>query len=93
MDPSPPAPEAPARRGSSRRWVFAAIAAIVLGFALYRAINPYDERGYVAIPHGDHEHWVPRDRDPSVSISNFPSVPPGPNERILPEGRVVPIEQ
>jgi hypothetical protein len=93
MDPSPHAPEAPARRGSPRRWVFAAIVAIVLGFALFRAINPYDERGYVAIPHGDHEHWVPRDRDPNVSISNFPSIPPGPNERILPDGRVVPIEQ
>jgi len=92
MDPSPHAPAAPARRGSARRWVFAAIATIVLGFALYRAINPYDERGYVAIPHGDHEHWVPRDRDPNVSISNFPGVPPGPNERILPDGRVVQVE-
>jgi len=76
---------------SIRRVVLGLIIAVVLGLALYHAIEPYDERGYVGIPHGDHEHWVPRDRDPNVSISNFPTSPPGPNERITPDGRVVPL--
>lgn len=80
-------PEHSARR---RRWIAAGIAAFVLALALWSAINPFGEEGYVAISHGDHTHYVPEDRDPDVSISNFPTTPPGPDERILPDGRVVP---
>lgn len=83
----------PQNRRIVRRLILGVIVAVVLGLALMNAIDPYDERGYVAIPHGDHSHWVPRDRDPNVSISSFPVVAPGPNERILPDGRVVPITQ
>ncbi len=82
---APSAPAAPRRR----RIAFG-IAVLFLLFALWSALNPFGEKGYVAISHGDHTHYVPEDRDPNVSISNFPSTPPGPDERILPDGRVVP---
>lgn len=75
-----------------RRIIVGVIVIFVIGLALSKALDPYDERGIVAIPHGDHNHYVPKDRDPNVSISNFPTVPPGPNERILPDGRVVPMQ-
>jgi hypothetical protein len=92
--PSSQPPVQPARRPTSwRKWLFLAVAAVVVSLAVYNAVNPYDERGYVPIPHGDHVHWVPRDRDASVPISNFPTVEPGPNERLLPDGRVVPIQR
>jgi hypothetical protein len=88
----PPKSQAETRRSKPLRfWVVLAIIAVIVSLALYHAIEPYDERGIVAIPHGDHNHYVPRDRDPEVSISNFPTIPPGPNERITPDGRVVPI--
>lgn len=83
----PPSPEQAVPR---RRWIAIGIAAVVLALAFWSAINPFGEKGYVAISHGDHTHYVPEVRDPEVSISNFPSVPPGPDERILPDGRVVP---
>jgi hypothetical protein len=86
---TPPVSEAPVRRSSIRKWIVGAIIAFVLALAFYGAVEPYDERGYVAVPHGDHSHYVPRDRDPNVSISDFPTSPPGPNERIMPDGRVV----
>jgi hypothetical protein len=36
-----------------------------------------------------HSHYVPRDRDPDVPLENFPTSPPRPNERIMPDGTVV----
>ncbi len=83
----PEAPPAAAVR--RRRWVLIGIAAFFLALAFWSAINPFGDQGYVGISHGDHTHYVPEDRDPEVSISNFPSTPPGPDERILPDGRVV----
>ena len=73
-----------------RRWIALGIAGFFLLLALLSALDPFGDKGYVGISHGDHTHYVPEDRDPDVSISNFPSEPPGPNERILPDGRVVP---
>ncbi len=72
-----------------RRWVLLGIGGFFLALALWSALNPFGDRGYVGISHGDHTHYIPEDRDPEVSISNFPSTPPGPDERILPDGRVV----
>jgi hypothetical protein len=80
----------PVHAAKRRRRIALGLAAFFLAFALWSALNPFGERGYVAISHGDHTHYVPEDRDPSVSISNFPTTQPGPNERILPNGRVVP---
>jgi hypothetical protein len=89
--PSPQPAAAPAESTvKRRRWILVGIAAFFLLFALVNAIDPFGDKGYVGISHGDHTHYVPEDRDPNVSISNFPSEPPGPNERILPDGRVVP---
>ena len=90
--PPPPAPpplsaEATAKR---RRWIAVGIAALFLALALYSALNPFGEAGYVGISHGDHTHYVPEDRDPEAPMSNFPTTQPGPDERILPDGRVVP---
>ena len=73
-----------------RRWI------VILGFGILtwlmmaQVLDPFGDKEYMEIPHGDHKHYVPKDRDRSVSVSNFPTAPPGPNERILPDGRVVP---
>lgn len=72
-----------------RRWLV--LIAVLLFFALVmrEVLDPFGSKGYVEISHGDHVHYVPEDRNPDVSISNFPTQPPGPNERITPEGRIV----
>ncbi len=73
-----------------RRWL------VILGFGILvllmmgEVLDPYGEKGYMEINHGDHKHYVPEDRDPNVSISAFPTSPPGPNEKILPNGQIVP---
>lgn len=90
LPPPLPPPPAPPRR-SPLRWILFGIAMLFLAVAISRALDPYDARGVASISHGDHTHYVPRDRDPEAPISNFPTTPPGPNERILPDGRVVPL--
>jgi hypothetical protein len=63
---------------------------VVLVLLMLRTVlDPYGDKGYVEISHGNHVHYVPADRNPNVSISNFPTAPPGPDERILPNGQVV----
>lgn len=92
-DPPTYEPEPSARRSRPVRivkWV-AAIAAILFFVAVLRqAFNPFGDQPYVEITHGDHVHYVPKDRAPNVPVSQFPTRRPGPEERITPEGRIVP---
>ncbi len=73
-----------------RRWLVIAGFALLVWLMMGEVIDPYGEKGYMEINHGDHKHYLPEDRDPNVSISNFPRYPPGPNERITPTGEIVP---
>lgn len=84
FDPEAPAP---VRRGR-RRWIVTAAAILFFAVVLWSALRRTGE--YQEISHGNHTHYVPWDRDPDVSIDHFPTRPPGPNERILPDGRIVP---
>lgn len=70
------------------------IAAILFFFSVLReSVDPFGDQPYVEITHGDHVHYVPKDRDPKVAIGNFPTRRPGPNETITPEGRIVEREE
>ena len=73
-----------------RRWLVLILFAVLVLILMQPILDPYGDKGYMEVSHGDHSHYVPRDKDPNVSISNFPTTPPGPNERILPNGQVVP---
>lgn len=89
MDTPRPPVDTAQRRTPVRRWIVLALIGVVLVLVMREILNPYDDRGYMAVPHGDHTHYVPRDWDRTVPMSNFPVVYPAPNERILADGRVV----
>ena len=72
------------------RWILFIAGGIFFILVMRQVLNPFGSEGYVEISHGNHVHYVPKDRDPNVPTSNFPRQPPGPNERILPDGRIVP---
>ena len=74
---------------STRRWVVVIFFAAIVAAVLYTVVNPFPDQPYIEVPHGDHVHYVPKDRDERVPMSEFPTEEPGPNERILPDGRVV----
>ena len=73
-----------------RRWLVLLFFAVLVLILMQPILDPYGADGYMEVPHGDHSHYVPRDRDPNVNISSFPTSPPGPNERMLPNGQIVP---
>lgn len=88
-DPSSAEPTTASNRTPTRRWILLGVAAVFFAFVLYKVLNPFPDQSYLEIPHGDHTHYVPKDRNPDVPMNRFPTQPPGPNERILPDGRVV----
>lgn len=67
-----------------------AVLAVFLILVMRQVLNPYGDADYTEVPHGSHSHFVPKDRDPDVEIGQFPTTRPGPNERITPQGQIVP---
>jgi hypothetical protein len=93
MSDSSPAPDSTSSdRTSLRRPILLVVAAIFFAFVVYQILNPFPDQPYMEISHGNHVHYVPKDRDPDVPMNRFPTQPPGPNERIMPDGRVVTID-
>lgn len=84
----PPSPSPPRR--SVRLWVVLAVVAVFLAIALSQVLDPYGDADFAEVTHGNHSHFVPKDRDPDVEISRFPTTPPRANERITPQGQIVP---
>ena len=48
---------------------------------MVQVLNPYGDADYTEVPHGNHSHFVPKNRDPDVEIGKFPSTRPGPGQR------------
>jgi hypothetical protein len=76
---------------SSRRLVFWLIALVLVAILILpEVLDPYGDKEWTEINHGNHTHFVPRDRDMDVPLDRFPTTEPAPTERILPNGQVVP---
>ncbi|WP_372638815.1 hypothetical protein [Fodinibius sp.] len=75
------------------KYIFIAVVAVLASIALADALGFFNEKPYTAVSHGSHSHYVPHDRNPDVSIDNFPMEEPGPNEKITPEGQIVPVNR
>lgn len=71
------------------RIVITAIILVFLSIALADSMHVFNTKPYVAVPHGNQIHYVPKNRDPSVPIDSFPLNPPGPGERITPKGKII----
>ncbi len=77
-------------RRKKLRILFVAIAVMLAGFVIADSLGFFDSKPYREVPHGNHSHYVPHDRDPNVSISEFPTQPPRRGEKITPTGQIVP---
>lgn len=75
-----------------RKWVAGIILLLFFGALMREVLFPYRNQRFGEIPHGDHVHYIPKDRNPNVPISRFPTQKPEENERITPDGQVVPRE-
>lgn len=63
---------------------------LLLSLALASSLGFFDEKAYTAVPHGNHTHYVPKDRNPDVPLHNFPQQAPPPGMKIAPDGQIVP---
>ena len=73
-----------------RKWVVAIVLLVFFGVIMWEVVNPYRGRRFEKIPHGDHVHYVPKDRNEDAPVSRFPTQKPEADERITPTGEVVP---
>lgn len=73
------------------RWIVLAIAGLFFLFVIVDSAGIFHSLPYYEVPHGNHSHYVPIDRDKRVSVGSFPTRPPGPNERITPTGEIVQV--
>jgi hypothetical protein len=74
------------------RWIVVALAVVFFGFLMREVLFPFRGQPYMEISHGDHIHYVPKDRNETVPVSSFPMSPPEEGERITPDGDIVPKE-
>lgn len=76
-------------KSKKRRLIFLVLVTIIAAFVVVDSLRFFDDRPFIVVPHGDHSHYIPHDRDPNVPISDFPTTEPRPGERILPNGQIV----
>jgi hypothetical protein len=79
-----------ARLRSWRKWIVLAAALAFFAYLFPKVLDPYAGQQYEEVPHGDHVHYLPQNRDPDVPVSQFPTVRPEPGDTLLPDGQVVP---
>jgi hypothetical protein len=72
-----------------RRLFFVILATIIAIIVVIDSTDLFVDSPYQVVPHGNHNHYVPHDRDPNIPIHEFPMTPPRPGERITPDGRIV----
>lgn len=72
-----------------RKLTFILVIGTVLAIALADALDLFTEKPYLMIPHGNHNHYVPHDRDESIPVHNFPMEAPKEDEIITPDGRII----
>ncbi|MEM0961609.1 MAG: hypothetical protein AAGK21_03565 [Bacteroidota bacterium] len=79
-----------------RLLLFAGLA-ILVAFALADALGlrtsdtgVVSPLGYVEIPHGNHNHYVPNGWNGTPSISSFPTSPPPEGMTVGPTGEIIP---
>jgi hypothetical protein len=71
------------------KYIFLAVVAFLVGFAVIETTGIFSKKEYIVVPHGNHNHYLPRDRDPNIPVHSFPQRMPGPGERITPQGQIV----
>ena len=75
--------------GAILRWGALVLGVVLFGMLMRSVLYPYPDQSYAEIAHGDHTHYVPKDRNETVPISSFPTREPGPNEQITPDGDII----
>lgn len=72
------------------RKILIAILGLFLGFVILDSLGIFDNRPYFEVPHGNHTHYVPKDCQPALPVSQAPMARPGPGQKVDCQGQIVP---
>jgi len=72
------------------KYIFIVVVVVAAAFALLDSTGFFNPKPYTAVSLGSNVYYVPKDRDPDVSIDKFPTVKPLPSQVITPTGQIVP---
>ncbi|HUF07927.1 MAG TPA: hypothetical protein VMO47_01315 [Rhodothermales bacterium] len=64
------------------RRILYVVAAVFAAIVLVDALDLFSNKNWSEIPHGNHSHYSPHNRDENVSVSDCPQRPPGENEML-----------
>lgn len=73
------------------RTILLTILGLFLAFVALDSMGIFDNRPYFEVPHGNHTHYVPKQCDPALPVSQSPTTEPGPDQMVDCQGRIVPI--
>lgn len=71
------------------KYIFLIVFVLLIGIAIIDSTGLIDKKEYTVVPHGNHNHYMPKDRDPNIPVHSFPQRLPNPGERITPQGEIV----
>lgn len=74
----------------ARFYVFL-ILGIFLTIVLVDSVAIFDTKSYNEVPHGSHTHYVPKDCEPPLAVSDAPTRRPNQNEIIDCQGQYVTV--
>ena len=72
------------------RTILIGLLGLFLAFVVLDSLGVFDSRPYFEVPHGSHTHYVPKDCEPPLNVSQAPTSRPGPGQKVDCQGQIVP---
>ncbi len=76
--------------GKTRYWLLALLGLFLL-FVLMDSLSAFNSDPWMEVPHGNHSHYVPKDCEPPLPVSDAPTQRPEPGQTVDCMGNIVPI--
>ncbi len=71
------------------RTILIALLGFFLAFVLLDSTGLFDSRSYFEVPHGSHTHYVPKECEPALPVSQSPTTRPREGEKVDCTGQIV----
>lgn len=88
MTPEPVSAPSTSNRARLRRWVIG-LALVLVGVVLIDALGVFDDTPFVKISHGNHSHYMPKERADGITAGNCPTRPPLAEEYLSPQCQII----
>lgn len=72
------------------RFYLLLVLGLMLLIVLVDSVGTFNTLSYNEVPHGSHTHYVPKDCEPPLPVSDAPTRRPAENETIDCQGNIVP---